>query len=133
MPECYRGSGHRIRIFSAWYDVRNRRPVLCPLGAALTLPLCARVEHLPGHVVSLLVRWLAVISYSVYLCNLLILQVLMASGRLRSLHPVWQIVLFFAGTLTMATVSYLVVERPFMRLARRLDAEQPQRYRNDQR
>jgi len=109
------------------YAARTWLLFLCPLGAALTLPLFARVENLPGHVVSVMVRWLALISYSAYLCNLLILQVLMVSGRLRSLHPVWQIVLFFVGTLTVATASYLAVERPFMRLARRLDAKQSQR------
>jgi peptidoglycan/LPS O-acetylase OafA/YrhL len=109
------------------YAARTWLLFLCPLGAALTLPLFARVERVPGRVVSSLVHWLAVISYSAYLCNLLILQVLMVSGRLRSLHPVWQILLFFAGTLIVATVIYLVVERPFMRLARRLDAEQEQR------
>ena len=109
------------------YAMRTWLLSLCPLGAALTLPLFARIEHLPGHVVSLLVRWLAVISYSAYLCNLLILQVLMVSGRLRSLHPIWQVLLFLVGTLTVATAGYLAVERPFMQLARRLDAEQSQR------
>ena len=55
----------------------------------------------------------------------------MASGRLRSLHPVWQVFLFLVGTLALATASYLVVERPFMRLARRVDAAQSQRSASD--
>ena len=117
--------------FDISYAARTWLLFVCPLGAALTLPLLARVEHLPGRVVSSLVRWLAVISYSAYLCNLLILQVLMASGRLRSLHPVWQVFLFLVGTLALATASYLVVERPFMRLARRVDAAQSQRSASD--
>ena len=109
------------------YFARTWLLLLCPLGAALTLPLLARVEHLPGRVAPALIRWLAVISYSAYLCNLLCMQGIMASGRLRSLHPLWPVVLFFVGTLTIATASYLAVERPFMRLARRLDAGEPQR------
>ena len=72
-----------------------------------------------------LVRWLAAVSYSAYMCNLLILKCLMVSGRLRSLHPTWQVCVFLAGTLLVATASYLAVERPFMRLARRLDAGGP--------
>jgi len=110
------------------YAARTWLLFLCPLGAALTLPLFARVEHLPGRMVSALVRWLAVISYSAYLCNLFVLKFLMTSERLGGLPPVWQMFLFLVGTLTVATTSYLTVERPFMRLARRLDAEQPQRY-----
>lgn len=93
---CYWRADSEARLDTS-YVARTWLLFLCPLGAALTLPLFARVEHLPGHVVSSLVHWLAVISYSTYLCNFLIVQVLMVSGRLRSLHPVWQIVLFFAG------------------------------------
>jgi peptidoglycan/LPS O-acetylase OafA/YrhL len=94
---------------------------VCPLGAALMLPLFARITTLPGRFVPAAIRWIATISYSAYLCNMLVRSVVMNS-RFQWIPPAWQVVLYLVGTLTVATLSYMIVERPFMQLAKRLDS-----------
>jgi peptidoglycan/LPS O-acetylase OafA/YrhL len=101
------------------YFTRTWLLFICPLGAALTLPFFARITHLPGQLFSGAVRHLALISYSAYLCNGLIY--LLITNMLRHLPAAWQAVLFLGGTLLVATISYWVVERPFIRWYRRLD------------
>jgi len=96
--------------------------LICPLGAALTLPFFAEVRHLTGRRMTQGVRYLAAISYSVYLCNLLIYQLIIRASWGSRQPPLVQAVLFLGGVLLIASISYWMVERPFIRLYHRLDA-----------
>jgi peptidoglycan/LPS O-acetylase OafA/YrhL len=111
-------SGRHVDLYFA----RTWLLLICPLGAALTLPFFAEVRHLPGQLMTHGVRHLAAISYSVYLCNLLIYQLIIRASWGSRQPPLVQAALFLGGVLLIASISYRMVERPFIRLYHRLDA-----------
>ena len=102
------------------YFTRTWLLFLCPLGGALTLPWFAHVRRLPGRVLTSSVQALATISYSCYLCNLLVSQSITTRAGWRDVSAPWQAILFLSGTIIIATLSYLAVERPFIQLGHRL-------------
>ena len=95
---------------------------ICPLGAALTLPFFAQVRDFPGRLMTHAVSHLAAISYSAYLCNLLIYQLFLRAPWASRQPPAWQAALFLGAVLLIATISYWAIERPFIRLYHQLDA-----------
>jgi peptidoglycan/LPS O-acetylase OafA/YrhL len=105
------------------YFTRTWLLFFCPLGGALTLPWFAHMRRLPGRLFSAGVRALATISYSAYLCNLLVFQSITARAEPGGVSSAWQAGLFLSVTVVVATVSYLAVERPFMRLGRGQQSE----------
>jgi peptidoglycan/LPS O-acetylase OafA/YrhL len=104
-------------------------PVYAIVALALLLPATVPVARegrasLPARVLSLrLVAWLGLISYAVYLWhqNLIFFFA-------QHIHASWLVFLVSAAlTLTIAALSYYVVEAPFLRLKARLAGRVPGR------
>ena len=67
------------------------------------------------------VRWLGTISYGLFLWHPLVLDLIyLISGRPEFTGDTWETFLItMAGAIVLATLSYYVVERPFLRLSHR--------------
>ncbi|MGP1667442.1 MAG: acyltransferase family protein, partial [Rhodanobacter sp.] len=102
-------------------------PVVVPLGAALLLPACARFRSWTWPVLGRTITGIALISYSLYLCNLTVIQVVRKVAEFITL-PFWlQVAGYAAGTLIVGMVSYRWIERPFILLYKRRTQAPPGR------
>lgn len=64
--------------------------------------------------------WIGLVSYGVYLWHVTVMTEMNDFGALDGLSPVWYVVLALALTLLAAAASFYAVERPALRLGRRL-------------
>jgi peptidoglycan/LPS O-acetylase OafA/YrhL len=93
---------------------RTLHHLLCPLGFALTLPAFARIFALPGRALTAGVRWIALISYSMYLSNLMVVLLVTKAGERITLPVPARIAAFWIVTLGISSLTYWFIERPFM-------------------
>lgn len=93
-------------------------PLVFPFATALLLPACSRLRSWPRRFPGWLVGKIALISYSMYLCNMSVMQATGKAGDLLGLSLGAQIGLFVMITLGVGFVSYRWIERPFIRLYR---------------
>jgi peptidoglycan/LPS O-acetylase OafA/YrhL len=93
---------------------------LCPLGFALSMPFFAGMVSHKKTLLSSAVEHVAKVSYSMYLSNLLIVHLCIWSGVLWKGHPLPNCAIFWAATLTVSSMSYWFIERPFIRLYKRV-------------
>jgi peptidoglycan/LPS O-acetylase OafA/YrhL len=91
------------------------------LSCALMLPWFSSVSDLRGPARAIFV-WISTLSYSLYLCHLLVMVII--GGILVKLH-LWPVpgavnlLLEIAGAMALALLSYYFIERPFLRLRER--------------
>lgn len=98
---------------------------ILPLGGAMMIPF---LYHLKCDIfyIKQSVKYIALISYSLYLCNLLIHSLLnkylMSSISAQSsiVAPALVIFLFFSMCIVFANLTYLLIERPFLKLRNNL-------------
>lgn len=93
--------------------------VLGPAGAALLLPSLSRIRALPWPRVQRAATFIALISYSIYLSNGLLLQGFGGVARRFDLPMSPVLVAWLMVTLTVSWLSYRWIEQPFIRLYRR--------------
>jgi len=104
--------GRRINTGIA---VRLWMPLVFPLGTALLLPTCGRWLSWPWRVPGWIVGKIALISYSMYLCNISVMQATGKAGEFLGVPLGVQFVAFALATLAVGYVSYRWIERPFIR------------------
>jgi len=107
-------AGLTLVYYPPWYEAGLIQLIPTGLGMTALLLLLLRLPPLPSR----LVNWLSDISYSLYLTHAVLLVWI---GQ----HFGWKGADAFAASLllsvTMASISYIVLEQPAMRFARTLD------------
>ena len=113
-----------INIATAFY-FKTLALSMIPLGGAMMIPFIFYLKC-EVYYINQSVKYIALISYSLYLCNLLIHSLLskylMSSISAQSsiIAPALVIFLFFSMCIVFANLTYLLIERPFLKLRNNL-------------
>jgi peptidoglycan/LPS O-acetylase OafA/YrhL len=99
---------HRYYILSDWF-------IAC--GAATIMVMILSSNRLSGLMAIRFIAWLGKISYSLYLCHLVVLTAVIYT--LHDFAPTWLIVLVaFASALGISAIYWRIVETPSIRFGR---------------
>jgi peptidoglycan/LPS O-acetylase OafA/YrhL len=91
--------------------------LLITIGSVLMIPACESLVTLGWRRIDDMVRWIALISYSLYLYNCLVaIFVFQRYGAAMSWEMVgWSLTLYFGLTVLLSALSYYLIEAPVMR------------------
>ncbi len=104
--------------YSRWFALRYYgAATLATLGATLTIPALLHVNTLGHKYLDNAFRWCAQLSYSVYLYNLVALQITRAIITRADSWPLMSvaIVLYLSISIGLAWLSYVAIEKPVLR------------------
>lgn len=116
--------GDHLPIFLHY--MRCSWPVL-PLSTGLLLVMLPFSAIVGKMVDNRFFRWTALVSYGLYMWHVPIFRWCNSILPLQENDPIWLAVAFFAvalvATYAVATASYLIIERPVVRWAKRREAQ----------
>jgi peptidoglycan/LPS O-acetylase OafA/YrhL len=104
--------------YPRWFGLRYYgAATLVTLGATLMIPTLLHIHTLGNKYLDSAFRWCAQLSYSLYLYNLIALQITRAKITRADSWPLMSIsiVLYLGISIGLALLSYVVIEKPVLR------------------